>query len=95
MIFSLNWYRKVRPLFEYDLNTLLDNTVKIGAKLRNKENHLSLLAMIAYSYKEDVDLDKWFAQYAKRDTFCSNQQINFLHMKNDFDQYCREHRLSA
>ena len=74
-------------VYEDDLNTLLDNTVKIGAKLRDEENHLSLLAMIAYSYKEDTDLDKWFAQYAKKDTYYSDQKANFLHMKNDFEQY--------
>lgn len=77
-------------VYEDDLNTLLDNTVKIGAKLRDKENRLSLLAMIAYSYKEDMDLDKWFAQYAKRDTYYSDQKVNFIHMKNDFDQYCNK-----
>lgn len=81
--------------YEDDLNTLLDNTVKIGAKLRDKENHLSLLAMIAYSYKEDVDLDKWFEQYAKKDTYYADQKVNFIHMRNDFDQYCIEHKMSA
>lgn len=30
-------------VYEDDLNTLLDNTVKIGAKLRDKENHLSFI----------------------------------------------------
>lgn len=77
-------------VYEDDLNTLLDNTVKIGAKLRDEENHLSLLAMIAYSYKEDTDLDKWFAQYAKKDTYYSDQKANFLHMKNDFEQYLKK-----
>ena len=82
-------------VYEDDLNTLLDNTVKIGAKLRDKENRLSLLAMVAYSYKEDVDLDSWFAQYAKNDMYYKDQKINFVHMRNDFDQYCREHKMSA
>lgn len=82
-------------VYEDDLNTLLDNTVKIGAKIRDKKNRLSLLAMVAYSYKEDTDLDKWFAQYAKRDTYYTDQKINFVHMKKDFDQYCRENKLSA
>ena len=76
-------------VYEDDLNTLLDNTVKIGAKLRDKENRLSLLAMVAYSYKEDTDLDKWFDQYAKKDTYYTDQKINFIHMKSDFDQYCK------
>lgn len=77
-------------VYEDDLNTLLDNTVKIGAKLRDKENRLSLLAMVAYSYKEDADLDKWFAKYAKQDTYYSDQKINFIHMKNDFERYLKK-----
>lgn len=82
-------------VYEDALNILLDNTVKIGAKLRDKENHLSLLAMVAYSYKEDADLDEWFAQYTKRDTYYADQKVNFIHMKNDFEQYCKQHKLSA
>lgn len=76
--------------YEDDLNTLLDNTVKIGAKLRDKENRLSLLAMVAYSYKEDTDLDKWFAQYAKNDVYYADQKVNFIHMKQDFEQYTKK-----
>lgn len=77
-------------VYEDDLNTLLDNTVKIGAKLRDKENHLSLLAMVAYAYKMDSDLDNWFAQYAKTDKYYAEQKINFIHMRNDFDEYIKK-----
>lgn len=82
-------------VYEDDLNALLDNTVKIGSKLRDKENRLSLLAMVAYSYKEDADLYEWFAQYTKRDTYHIDQKVNFIHMRNDFEQYCKQHKLSA
>ena len=82
-------------VYEDDLNALLDNTVKIVSKLRDKENRLSLLAMVAYSYKEDADLDEWFAQYTKRDTYHIDQKVNFIHMRNDFEQYCKQHKLSA
>lgn len=77
-------------VYEDDLNTLLDNTVKLGAKLRDKENRLSLLAMVAYAYKVDSDLDKWFAQYAKTDMYYAEQKINFIHMRNDFDEYIKK-----
>lgn len=77
-------------VYEDDLNTLLDNTVKIGAKLRDKENRLSLLAMVAYAYKVDSDLDNWFAQYAKTDKYFVDQKKNFLHMKQDFEQYLKK-----
>lgn len=82
-------------VYEDDLNTLLDNTVKIGSKLRDKENRLSLLAMVAYAYKVDSDLDNWFAQYTTKDMYYKDQKDNFLHMKNDFDNYCMEHKLIA
>lgn len=77
-------------VYEDDLNTLLDNTVKIGAKLRDKENRLSLLAMVAYAYKIDSGLDNWFAQYAKTDKYYAEQKINFIHMRNDFDEYIKK-----
>lgn len=73
------------------LDKLLDNTVKVGSKLLDKQNRLSLLAMIIYSYKEDKDLDKWMADYAsKNNTYFVDQKKNFLHMKNDFEQFLKK-----
>lgn len=78
-------------VYNEDLDTLLDNTVKIGSKLRDKVNRLSLLSMIAYSYKEDVDLDEWMKEYAsKNNTYFVDQKRNFLHMKEDFKQYLKK-----
>ena len=75
-------------VYNDDLNTLLDNTVKIEAKLRDKENRLSLLAMVAYSHMEDKDLDEWMEDYAiHNNTYLKDQKKNFLHMKNDFENY--------
>lgn len=80
--------------FNDTLDQLLDNTVKVGSKLLDRQNRLSLLAMMVYSYKEDKDLDVWMADYAKRNnTYFKDQKKNFLHMKQDFDQYCREHKM--
>lgn len=74
--------------YNESLNELLDNTVKIDSKLRNEENRFSLLAMMVYSYKEDKDLDEWMTEYARRNnTYFIDQKKNFLHMKNDFEQY--------
>ena len=51
-------------------------------------NRLSLLAMVAYSYKNDVDLDDWLEGYAaNNNTYNSNQKNNFLSMVDDFKQY--------
>lgn len=82
--------------YNKSLDELLENTVRIDSKLRNEENRLSLLTMMVYSYKEDKDLDNWMEDYAKKNnTYFVDQKKNFLHMKKDFEQYCREHKLSA
>ncbi len=83
-------------LYNESLDVLLENTVKVDSKLRHEQNRPSLLAMMAYSYKEDKDLDEWMEDYAKNNnTYFMDQKRNFLYMKNDFDQYCRKHRMSA
>lgn len=77
--------------YNESLNELLDHTVKIDSELRNPENRLSLLAMMVYSYKEDKDLDNWMSAYAKtNNTYFVDQKKNFLHMKNDFEQYLKK-----
>ncbi|MDE6025012.1 MAG: DUF262 domain-containing protein [Lachnospiraceae bacterium] len=75
-------------LYNESLDTLLEDTVRIDSKLRKKENRLSLLAMMAYSYKEDVDLDEWMIEYAKNNNFFyPKQEENYLYMKQDFDRF--------
>ncbi|MCI8416407.1 MAG: DUF262 domain-containing protein [Lachnospiraceae bacterium] len=82
--------REDMSLYNDSLDILLDNTVKIDSKLRNKENRPSLLAMIAYSYKEDQDLDKWMEDFAKNNpSYLIDQRKNFTHMKNAFEEYCK------
>lgn len=74
--------------YEESLKDLEDNTIRDGSKLLEVANHLSLLAMVAYSYKNDVDLDDWLEEYAsKHNTYNSNQKNNFLNMVDDFKQY--------
>lgn len=72
-----------------NLFTDLDNnTIRDGSKLLDVANQLSLLAMMAYSYKEDVDLDEWMTEYAKNNNFYYPQQKeNYLYMKQDFDRF--------
>lgn len=82
--------------FNDTLDQLLDNTVKVGSKLLNKQNRMSLLAMMIYSYKEDKDLDTWMVEYAKNNnTYMIDQKKNFLHMKEDFEKYCERNKKSA
>lgn len=74
--------------YEETLNDLESNTIRDGAKLLDKRNRMSLLAMVAYSYKHDIDLDKWMEKYAsKNDTYFYDQKKNFLHMKDDLNKF--------
>ena len=51
----------------------------------NYQNELSFLAMIAYSFKVDKDLDKWLVDYTHRNIiYSSNQVENLENMINDF-----------
>lgn len=78
-------------LYEESLDELLDNSVKIDSKLRDIENRPSLLVMMAYSYKEDIDLDEWIKAYSeKNNTYFADQKKNFIHMKNDLEKYISE-----
>lgn len=82
--------REDMDLYQESLDALLENTVKIHSKLRSGENRPSLLAMMAYSYKIDEDLDEWMLAYAKRHTtYFIDQKKNFVHMKKDFQRFCR------
>lgn len=81
--------------YSESLDTLLENTVKLDSKLRNKENRPSLLAMVVYSYKEDIDLDNWMTEYAKNNnTYFVDQTRNFLHMKKELNKYIEDRKIS-
>ena len=79
--------------YEECLTDLTDKTIKDGSKLLNKENHKSLLTMFVYSYVNNVNLDIWLTEYARNNnTYLIDQKKNFLHMKQDFEQYCRKQK---
>ena len=74
--------------YEETLDGLENNTIRDGSKLLDMANRLSLLAMVAYSYKNDVDLDDWLEDYAaNNNTYYMDQRKNYSHMVNDFRQY--------
>ena len=74
--------------YEETLDGLENNTIRDGSKLLDVANRLSLLAMVAYSYKNDVNLDDWLEDYAaNNNTYFMDQRKNYLHMINDFRQY--------
>lgn len=70
---------------------MLQNVANYGSELNKYENRPSLLAMVVYSYKENVKLDDWMKQYAKtNDTYFADQKKNFLHMRNNLEQYLKK-----
>lgn len=85
---SIEEVKNDMDLYEDSLDDLENETIKDGSKLLDDENRLSLLAMIAYSYKNDIDLEEWLEQYAKNNnTYILDQKNNFLHMQQDLHQY--------
>ena len=67
-------------------DTLDDLTVNVdnSSKLLEKQNELSLLAIVAFSFENDIDLDGWIVNYFERNTsYNSNQEKNYEHMKYD------------
>lgn len=83
--------------YKESLDDLTSRTIKDGSKLLHNENRLSLLAMVVYSYKEDIDLDEWLTEYAKNNnTYFMDQKKNFFHMRTDLERFInKENRKSA
>ena len=70
------------------LDDLTTRTVLDGSKLLDKQNRISLLAMVAYSYKEDKDLEEWLIKYAENNNmYFADQKRNYLRMRDDFENY--------
>lgn len=85
---SIDAVKEEMECYEETLDKLEDNTIRDGSKLLDITNRLSLLAMVAYSYKNDVDLDKWLEEYAaNNNTYFMDQRQNFLCMVESFTAY--------
>lgn len=70
-----------------DLTLNVDN----NSRLMDKENRTSLLAMVAYSFKNDVDLDEWFISYFENhNTYNKDQHSNYIEMKNNYEVYSKQ-----
>lgn len=74
---------------------LKEECIKVGSKLLDKQNRLSLLAMIVYSYKEGVDLDDWMREYAtNNNTYFMDQRKNYLHMKQSYEHWKKKGKVA-
>lgn len=93
---SLKEIQEELEFYNESLDLLLENTVRLDSKIRNDNNRFSLLAMIAYSYKEDIDLDEWMTEYAKNNnTYFTDQRKNYLHMREDLERFIKNKKKSA
>lgn len=74
---------------------LKEECIKVGSKLLDEQNRLSLLAMVVYSYKEGVDLDDWMREYAaNNNTYFVDQRKNYLHMKQSYKQWKKKGKVA-
>ena len=74
-------------LYEDCLNDLTLN-VDNNTKLLDKQNHPSLVAIVAHACEKDIYMDEWFADYFERNSdYIRNQKENYLHMKKSLDQF--------
>ena len=75
-------------LYMNTLNDLEKDHIRVGSKLLHNENRQSMLAIVAYAYKNDIDLEKWMEEYASNNnTYFVDQKKNYLHMVEDVIAY--------
>ncbi|MFG6378320.1 MAG: DUF262 domain-containing protein [Lachnospiraceae bacterium] len=59
-----------------------------SSKLLDRKNKFSLIALIAYSFKNDIDLENWIVDFFDRsNNYILDQKENYLHMKQDLEKY--------
>lgn len=64
-------------------------------KLAETHNIPSVVAMIAYGCKKDIDVQDWFIDlFDNTDTYLKCQRANFLHMKTECDKRYKLNRVS-
>ena len=75
-------------LYMDTLDELEEDHIRVGSKLLHNENRQSMLAIVAYAYKNDIDLEEWIEEYASNNnTYFVDQKKNYLHMVEDVIAY--------
>lgn len=73
------------------LEDLVRRTMRYGSELWQRKNRLSMLAMVAYSYQEDVDLEGWLPGYVQKNASSGiDQRKRYQHMVLDLKQFLRK-----
>ena len=72
---------------------VLDSLMKksnCNRKFLEAENRPSLIAIVAYSFHADIDLDDWIADYCSRNSdYILDQKENYVHMKEDLQRFMK------
>lgn len=69
-----------------------DYTVEVdnSSKLMDKQNRPSWVALMAYSFKHDIDLSNWIVKYfADNDSYILNQKENYESMKENLNKFVK------
>lgn len=73
------------------LEDLVKRTMWYGSELWQRKNRLSLLALVAYSYQEDIDLEEWLAGYVQKNTSSGlDQRKRYRHMVSDLRRFLQK-----
>lgn len=76
-------------------NGLKDVCIRDNSRLLNRDNSLSLLAMVAYAESKEENLDEWLTEYAENnDEYLFDQKENYLYMKESFDTYLERNKVA-
>ena len=80
-----------------DYYSMLDEyDIEKTSKLLEWQNEPSLIAIIAYSFKNDIDLDDWIRTFFKNNnSYFVDQKRNYLDMKNDLIKYLQSTKKKA
>lgn len=74
--------------YKESLEDLVGRTMQYGTELWRRQNKLSLLAIVAYSYREDVDLEEWMTGYVEKNASSAlDQRKRYQHMVSDLKKF--------
>lgn len=78
-------------LYEIEANDVSEVILDIQSNLLTDKNRPSFVALAAYAYKNNFsnELREWLPEFEKNGQLIIDQKKNFLHMKNDFEQWQR------
>lgn len=79
-------------LYEMMANDFSEIIDDIDSEFLSEANRASFVALVGYADQigKSQLLNDWLPEYEKKSELIINQRQNFLHMKNDFDQYIKK-----